>query len=143
INPSYYTNCSLLKQLLSGWYVTKSPDQIINLEDEDVEVNETLEKCEDLRKNNLDLDLYQAYCEEFKMFATLNTYKVSFFDYISYVVVEDNDNSSAECNTTSCHVKVQVGDIVELREISDTDDNSFILFALVKDNDLLCALNYI
>ncbi|CAG8645253.1 22350_t:CDS:10, partial [Dentiscutata erythropus] len=138
-DPSYYTNCSLLKQLLSGWYITKSPDQIINLEYEDIE---KLWKNVKIQKrgfggwnfnkdnNNLDLDLYQAYCEEFKMFAALNTYKISFFDYISYIVVEDNDNSSAEHNTASCYIKVQVGNVVKLREISDTDDNLFISFAL-------------
>ncbi|CAG8503547.1 9546_t:CDS:2, partial [Cetraspora pellucida] len=59
--------------------------------------------------NNLDSDLYKAYCEEFNMFGTLNTCKVLFFDYISYVVMEDNDdNPSVEHNeAANSQVKVQ------------------------------------
>src|SRR5207244_545159 len=63
----------------------------------------------DKDNNNLNLNLYKVYCKEFEMFAALHTYKVLFFDYISYVVFEDNDDSLEEYNSASSHVKVQVG----------------------------------
>ncbi|CAG8486092.1 23367_t:CDS:2, partial [Racocetra persica] len=74
-----YTNRSLLEPLLSEWFITKSPDLIIESESEDNETN------------------------------------------------EDNDNSLTEHEKTGFHVKVKVGDIVELKEISDLDNNSFAL----------------
>ncbi|CAG8638763.1 3207_t:CDS:2, partial [Dentiscutata erythropus] len=76
--------------------------------------------------NSFYLDLYKAYCEEFNMFAALNTYKVAFFDYISYVVIEDN-NDFLEHNRVNSQIKVRIGDIVNLKEISDPDNNSFAL----------------
>jgi hypothetical protein len=84
------------------------------------------------------LDLYKAYCEEFEMFAAPHTYKVSFFNYISYVVLEDNGDSSEGYDGASSRVKVQVGDVVELKEISDPDNNSFAMIKAIithKAND--------
>ena len=72
------------------------------------------------------------------MFAALHTYKVSFFDYISYVVLEDNGDSSEEYDGASSRVKVQVGDVVELKEISDPYNNSFAMIKAIithKAND--------
>ncbi|CAG8560101.1 8099_t:CDS:2 [Dentiscutata erythropus] len=100
-------------------YIAKSSDPIDDLEFEDNEANDMIFcndshfvkihtqkpwKNKEIRErgfggwnfntdnNSLHLDLYKAYCEEFNMFAALNTYKVAFFDYISYVVMEDNDD---------------------------------------------------
>ncbi|CAG8837889.1 36237_t:CDS:1, partial [Racocetra persica] len=67
------------------------------------------------------------YCEEFEMLAALNTYKVLFFEHISYIVVEDNDEFLAEDNKANCHIKVRARDVVKLKEISDPDNISFAL----------------
>ncbi|CAG8847567.1 8469_t:CDS:2, partial [Racocetra persica] len=61
----------------------------------------------DKDNNGLYSDLYKAYCEEFKMFAAINTYK--------------------NINETNSRIKVQVGNIVDLKEISDPDNNSYAL----------------
>jgi hypothetical protein len=61
------------------------------------------------------------------MFAAPNTYKVSFFDYISYVVVEDDDDPLAVHDGTSFRIQVQVGDVVALKEITEPDNNSFAM----------------
>jgi len=42
------------------------------------------------------------------MFAAPHTYKVSFFDYISYVVLEDNGDFSEEYDGASSHVKFKL-----------------------------------
>ncbi|CAG8784223.1 13992_t:CDS:2, partial [Dentiscutata erythropus] len=79
-------------------YITKPSDLINDIESEENETNGFGGWNLDKDNNNLDLDLYKAYCEEFNMFGALNTYKVSFFDYISYVVIEEDndDNPSVE-----------------------------------------------
>lgn len=80
----------------------------------------------DENNNNLSSDLYKAYCEEFQMSVAINTYKVSFFDQISYFIV-DNKDSSEEHKETGLYVKIQVGDVVDLKDISDPNNNSFAM----------------
>ncbi|CAG8667713.1 21498_t:CDS:1 [Racocetra persica] len=59
------------------------------------------------------------------MFAAPNTYKVLFFDYISYFV--KNDDFLAEYNEAKFHIKIKVGDIVEIKENSNSDNKSFAM----------------
>ena len=80
----------------------------------------------DKDNNNLSSDLYKSYHEEFQMVPAINTYKVSFFEQISYFIINNNDNSS-ERNESMSHVKIKVGDVVDLKEISVPDDDSFAI----------------
>ncbi|CAG8833079.1 882_t:CDS:1, partial [Racocetra persica] len=48
-----------------------------------------------------------------------------------YTIVDDNDNPLAEHDKTSLHIKVQVGDIVELNEISNPNNISFALVKVI------------
>ncbi|CAG8735453.1 25396_t:CDS:2 [Racocetra persica] len=129
----YDMNCFLLKQILSSWYIAESPDLINDAEDK---VNgDSKESFNDQNlnnnNNNLDLDLYKAYCEEFGILTALNTYKVSFFEHINYIVVKDDDEFLAKDNKANCRIKVRVGDVVELKEISDPDNISFVLVKVI------------
>lgn len=81
----------------------------------------------DKDNNNLFSDLYLAYCEEFQISTAINNSKISFFDQISYFIVNDNNDSLTEHDKTGFYMKIQVGDIVDLKEISDPNNDSFAM----------------
>ncbi|CAG8720183.1 33788_t:CDS:2, partial [Racocetra persica] len=121
-------------QALHFW-LDESPDIINDTKDE---VNSNFNQLDAIYCNDNHFikirtrkpwNLYKAYCKKFGMLATLNMYKVSFFEHISYIVVKDNNEFLTEDNKANCYIKVRVGDVVELKEISDSDS---IIFALVK-----------
>ncbi|UZO26272.1 uncharacterized protein OCT59_018510 [Rhizophagus irregularis] len=138
LGNGYYQN-NIFRSLLSSWYATSVTNYDTREIDEE-EINSPVDficeircrikwKYYEISQNNfepnmsIDGDIYNglkmAYKDYFNFLEYIHNKKIVYFNYITYKVLNDNDESSI--------IRIRVGDIVEIEE-----ENEGTSYAIVK-----------